>query len=40
VYQELRYEVQDPIATITFDRPDRLNAMTNRMTDEVKIGFA
>jgi enoyl-CoA hydratase/carnithine racemase len=40
VYQELRYEVQDPIATITFDRPDRLNAMTNRMTDELKHAVA
>ena len=40
MYQELRYEVQDPIATITFDRPDRLNAMTNRMTDELKHAVA
>jgi enoyl-CoA hydratase/carnithine racemase len=40
VYQELRYEVQDPIATITFDRPDRLNAMTDRMTDELKHAVA
>jgi enoyl-CoA hydratase/carnithine racemase len=40
VYQELRYEVEDPIATITFDRPDRLNAMTNRMTDELKHAVA
>jgi enoyl-CoA hydratase/carnithine racemase len=40
VYQELRYEVEDPVATITFDRPDRLNAMTNRMTDELKHAVA
>ncbi len=40
MYQELRYEVEDPIATITFDRPDRLNAMTNRMTDELKHAVA
>jgi enoyl-CoA hydratase/carnithine racemase len=40
VYQELRYEVEDPIATITFDRPERLNAMTNRMTDELKHAVA
>ena len=40
MYQELRYEVEDPIATITFDRPERLNAMTNRMTDELKHAVA
>jgi enoyl-CoA hydratase/carnithine racemase len=40
VYQELRYEVEDPIATITFHRPERLNAMTNRMTDELKHAVA
>ena len=40
MYQELRYEVEDPIATITFHRPDRLNAMTNRMTDELKHAVA
>ena len=40
MYQELRYEVEDPIATITFDRPDRLNAMTNHMTDELKHAVA
>ena len=30
-YADLRYEVQDNIATITLDRPDRLNAITGRM---------
>jgi len=40
MYEHLRYEVEDPIATITFDRPDRLNAMTNRMTDELKHAVA
>jgi len=40
VYQEILYEVADPIATITLNRPDRLNAMTNRMTDELKHAIA
>lgn len=40
MYQDLRYAVEDPVATITFDRPDRLNAMTNRMTDELKHAVA
>jgi enoyl-CoA hydratase len=35
MYEHLLYAVEDPIATITFNRPDRLNAMTNRMTDEL-----
>jgi enoyl-CoA hydratase/carnithine racemase len=28
---EIIYEVADPVATITLNRPERLNAMTNRM---------
>jgi enoyl-CoA hydratase/carnithine racemase len=40
MYQDLRYAVEDPIATITLHRPDRLNAMTNRMTDELKHAVA
>jgi enoyl-CoA hydratase/carnithine racemase len=40
MYQELLYAVEDPVATITFDRPDRLNAMTNRMTDELRHAVA
>jgi enoyl-CoA hydratase/carnithine racemase len=40
VYQELLYEVEDPIATISFHRPERLNAMTNRMADELKHAVA
>ncbi|MCP5043055.1 MAG: enoyl-CoA hydratase [bacterium] len=39
-YQEIRYEVEDPIATITLDRPKQLNAWTNQMGAEVKHAFA
>lgn len=40
MYEHILYAVEDPIATITFNRPDRLNAMTNRMTDELKHAVA
>jgi len=40
MYQELLYTVEDPVATIAFNRPERLNAMTNRMTDELKHAVA
>lgn len=39
-YQDIRYEVQDPVAIITMNRPDRLNAFTNRMLAEVRHAFA
>ena len=35
-YQEIRYEVADPVATIWLDRPDQLNAWTQRMASEVR----
>jgi enoyl-CoA hydratase/carnithine racemase len=35
-YQEILYEVEDHIATITMHRPDRMNAMTNRMNGEIR----
>jgi enoyl-CoA hydratase/carnithine racemase len=35
-YEEIRYEVSDPVATITLDRPEALNAWTNRMGAEVR----
>ena len=33
--QTLRYEVQDGIATITLHRPEKLNAFTAQMRDEL-----
>ncbi len=35
-YQEIRYQVDDPVATITLDRPQALNAWTDRMGAEVR----
>lgn len=39
-YEEILYDVRDPIATITLNRPERLNAWTDRMGAEVKHAFA
>jgi enoyl-CoA hydratase/carnithine racemase len=39
-YQEIRYEVDDPVATITLDRPQVLNAWTDRMGTEVRHAVA
>ena len=35
-YEQVRYEVSDPVATITLDRPEALNAWTGRMGAEVR----
>ena len=40
MYRELIYEVNDPIATITLNRPERLNALTGRLLDEIKHAVA
>ena len=34
-YQDILYEKNDRIATLTFNRPDRLNAITNVMRSEI-----
>lgn len=36
MYQEIVYEVDDPVATITFNRPERLNALTARTQVEFR----
>ncbi len=38
-YDEIRYEVTDRVATITLDRPDRLNAFTRKMMTELIDAF-
>jgi enoyl-CoA hydratase/carnithine racemase len=38
-YQHIAYEVADGAATITLDRPDQLNAFTNRMVHELLDAF-
>ena len=40
MYEEILYEVEDPIATITLNRPERLNAWTDRMAAELKHAVA
>ena len=36
MYEEVIYEVEDPVATITINRPERLNALTARTQVEIK----
>jgi enoyl-CoA hydratase/carnithine racemase len=40
MYQEILYEVADPVALVTLNRPHALNAWTTRMGAEVKHAFA
>lgn len=35
-FQQLQYEVSDRVATITFNRPDRMNALTKIMEAEIR----
>jgi enoyl-CoA hydratase/carnithine racemase len=39
-YEQILYEVNDPVATITLNRPEALNAWTNRMGAELKHAVA
>ena len=36
MYEQIRYEVDDPVATITLDRPGSMNAGTDTMGVEVR----
>jgi enoyl-CoA hydratase/carnithine racemase len=38
-FETIRYEVEDRIATITFDRPDKLNAVSPRMAHELRSAY-
>lgn len=38
-FETLRYEVADRILTLTLNRPDRMNAFTGRMCDELIAAF-
>ncbi len=37
--QTVRYEVADGVATVTLDRPDSLNSMTNELMDDISAAF-
>ena len=39
-YEAIRYEVDAPVAVITLNRPERLNAITERMTQELRHAMA
>jgi enoyl-CoA hydratase/carnithine racemase len=40
MYEQILYEVADPMATITLNRPEALNAWTNQMAAELKHAVA
>lgn len=40
MYEQIRYEVQNAVATITLHRPERLNAWTAQMGKELALAFA
>ena len=39
-YPDVLYSVKDRIATITLNRPDRLNAYTDRMAASIRLAIA
>ena len=39
-YEQIRYEVDGPILTLTLNRPEKLNAFTVRMMHEMIDAFA
>ena len=40
MYEQILYSVEDPVATITLNRPERLNAWTDKMGAEVRHAVA
>jgi enoyl-CoA hydratase/carnithine racemase len=40
MYEHIQYEVSDPVAIITLNRPEALNAITGRMQAELKHALA
>lgn len=40
MYEDILYDVEEPVATIRFNRPARLNAYTSRMGDEMRHALA
>ena len=39
-YQEIIFEVEEPVATITMSRPEAMNALTVRMLSEIRHAVA
>ena len=40
MYQEINYDVRGPVAIITMNRPEALNAFTGRMLAEIRHALA
>lgn len=40
MYEQIVYEVNNPVATITLNRPEKLNAVTDRMMQEIRHALA